>query len=98
MLRQNIDMQPRNALFESDVAREAVAERLDLAACLLGRHARNGEVARLAEDVRGEVRRGFRTDQIAHVATHSVLVCAVIVVVAIHRTLEDIATNYKQRV
>ena len=87
-------MQPCDSGFHSDRAGQKVGVVPDQASCLLRRHAFDGKVSGLSEDVAGKVDLALGPYQLAAVASQAALVCPG--VVARHGRLEYVAAYYEQ--
>lgn len=53
LLRQHVEVEPRHTALDANVAGERSRQEPYARACLFGCHALDGEVARLAQQVRG---------------------------------------------
>ena len=84
-------MEPRYGLLDADVAREKARVRLDCLPRLLGGHSRNRKVARLSEDMRGQVHGFLLLHKLAHVAAQAPLLLPG--PVAPHWFLEDVPAD-----
>lgn len=89
-------MKPPDAVLDADVAREEVRVGFDGLTGLVGGHARYGEIARLAQQVRGEVNRPLAPDHRTDVAPQAPLV--LVAAVAVQGPLQDVPPDEEQAV
>lgn len=76
-LREHVEVQPGYAALDADVAGERRRQHPNTGPGLLGRHALHGEVARLAEQVGGQIDLRLAFHQLTHVAAQPPLMGAV---------------------
>lgn len=93
-LWQHVEMQPRHAALDADIAREQVRVGFERQSSLLGGHVGNGEIPRFAEKVRGEVNGFLAFHHRAHVAPQPPLM--LVVAVAVHGPLQNVPPDDEQ--
>ena len=97
-LREDVEVQPRHTILHSYVAGQQVGISLDLLSCLFCGHPLDSEVASFAQNVRRQIDRRLTTHQATSIAPKTSLIGFGLVIVAIHRSFENVATNNEQHV
>lgn len=96
VLRKNIKMEPRNAFFDADGARQKRGVGFDEFAHLLGLHCRRSEVTGFSEAMRTKVDFVFAPNHLAAIAPEPLLMRRS--AVGVHRHLQDVTTDNQKAV
>ena len=94
VLRQHIEVKPRNLILQPYVTRKKMGVILDSLSCLLGSEAFHGEISGLPKNMTREIILCLFFHQLAHIASESTLVCTRMV--ARHWNLQNISANYEK--
>ena len=96
ILWENVKMKPGNAFFEPNIAREEMGVRLNYLSCLFRVQPGDSEVSCLTETVGGEIHTCLFPNHLASIASQPALL--LLGSVTPHRSLENVATDYKKAV